>query len=403
MTLTSKEIIEITEQFSAKNYFPLPVVIERAEGVWVWDPEGNKYLDMLSCYSALNFGHCHPEILKSAIEQMKKVTLTSRAFYNTEMGAFLEELCKFCGLPLALPMNTGAEGVETALKVARKWGYINKGIPLNKAEIIVCENNFHGRTISIISFSTESLYNKYFGPLTPGFKIIPYGEAKALKNAINENTAAFLVEPIQGEGGIIIPHNGYLKECEKICRENNILLMLDEIQTGLGRTGRRFCYEYEGIKPDVLILGKALGGGIYPISAVISQKDVLSLFIPGEHGSTFGGNPLSCAIGRVALKIIEKEHLSERAFEMGQFLMEGLKRIKSPQIKDLRGRGLLIGIELYKEAGGARKVCEALMKKGILCKETHENVVRFAPPLIIEKKEIEWALERIEDVFTSVL
>ena len=395
----SKEIIEITEKFGANNYHPLPIVLNKGKGVWVWDVEGNKFLDMLSCYSAINHGHVHPKIVSALVEQANKLTLTSRAFHNDQLGPFLKELCELAGFEMALPMNTGAEAVETALKIVRKWAYSVKKIEEGKAEIICCTNNFHGRTITIISFSTEEAYKKSFSPFTPGFKIIPYGDESALENAITPNTAAFLVEPIQGEGGVIVPHDGYLKAVRKICSDNNVLLVLDEVQTGFGRTGKMFCFEHEGIKPDVVILGKALGGGLYPVSMVLSQKEVLGLFVPGEHGSTFGGNPLGCAVGRAAIKTLVEEKLVENSEVLGKYFLEELKKINSPFIKEVRGKGLFIGVEIKEEHGNARKFCEELEKEGILAKETHEQVVRFAPPLIITKEEINWALTRIRKVF----
>ena len=395
--LSSKELIELCEVYGAHNYHPLPVVISKAEGVWVWDVEGKKYMDMLSSYSAVNQGHCHPKIIDALRKQADRVTLTSRAFHNDQLGPFLKKVTKFCKMEMALPMNTGAEAVETALKTARKWGYLKKGVKPDKAEIIVCERNFHGRTITIISFSTEKQYREGFGPYTPGFKIIPYGDINALKNAINENTVGFLVEPIQGEGGIIIPPEGYLKEAKYICKENNILFILDEIQTGLGRTGKNFAFEYEDVKPDILILGKALGGGVVPISVVVSSKEILGVFNPGDHGSTFGGNPLACAVAIASLEVIEEENLAQRAFEMGEYFMKKLKEINSPKIKEIRGKGLLIGVEVKEEYGKARIYCEKLMEAGLLCKETHETVIRFAPPLIIKKEEIDWALEKIAE------
>ncbi|MCP2605134.1 ornithine--oxo-acid transaminase [Candidatus Aminicenantes bacterium AH-873-B07] len=397
---SSKELIQLCEVYGAHNYHPLPVVISKAERVWVWDSEGKKYMDMLSSYSAINQGHRHPKIIDALKKQANNVTLTSRAFHNDQLGPFLKKITEFCQMEMALPMNTGAEAVETALKTARKWGYFKKGIDPNKAEIIVCERNFHGRTITIISFSTEKQYREGFGPFTPGFKIIPYGEINALKNAINENTVAFLVEPIQGEGGIIIPPEGYLREAKSICKENDILFILDEIQTGLGRTGRNFAYEYENAKPDILILGKALGGGVIPISVILSSREVLGVFKPGDHGSTFGGNPLACAVAIASLEVIEEENLAQRAAEMGEYFMGKLKEIDSPKVKEIRGKGLLIGVEIEKEYGKARIYCEKLMELGLLCKETHETVVRFAPPLVISKEEIDWAFERIYKVLS---
>jgi ornithine--oxo-acid transaminase len=401
--MTGKDIMEMTEAYGAHNYHPLPVVLTKGKGIWVWDSDGKKYIDMLSCYSALNHGHRHPKLIKAVKEQLSKITLTSRAFYNEQLGPFCKELAELCNMEMVLPMNSGAEAVETAIKIARKWGYVKKGVRHYDAEIIVCENNFHGRTVTIVSFSTEPLYRDEFGPFTPGFKIIPFGDADALQKAITPNTVAFLVEPIQGEAGINVPPEGFLKKAYDICKQNNVLLMLDEIQTGLGRTGRLFAHQYEeGVKPDVLILGKALGGGIYPVSAVVSSKEVLGLFTWGEHGSTFGGNPLAAYIGRVAIKTLIEERLTENSFEMGNYFMEQLRGIESKHIKEVRGKGLLIGLELHREAGGARRFCEALMNEGLLCKETHEHVIRFAPPLTITKKEVDFAVKKIRKVFREL-
>ncbi len=394
----SDKLIHQAESYGANNYHPLPMVISKGEGVWVYDPENNKYMDMLSAYSALNHGHCHPKIVDTLIEQGKKLTLTSRAFNNDQIGPFFEELCSFTGYEMTLPMNSGAEAVETAIKAVRKWGYNVKGVSEDKAEIIVCSNNFHGRTITIVGFSTEEQYKKGFGPYTPGFKVVPYGDIEELKKAINPNTVAFLVEPIQGEAGIIIPPAGFLKEAQEICKENKVLLVADEIQTGFGRTGKKFCSDHDGIKPDMLILGKAMGGGIMPISAVVSSKEILGVFNPGDHGSTFGGNPLACAVARTALKVLDDESLVEKSNELGNYFMDKLRTIDPKHIKEIRGKGLLIGMELKDEAGGARRFCEELMGMGLLCKETHENVIRFAPPLIITKEEIDWAFEKIKTV-----
>jgi ornithine--oxo-acid transaminase len=387
----SRKLIETAEKYGANNYHPLPIVISQAKGVWVKSPEGKKYMDMLSAYSALNHGHRHPVILKSLAEQAKKATLTSRAFNNDQLGPFLQELCEFAGFEMALPMNTGAEAVETALKAARKWGYKVKG----GVEIIVAAKNFHGRTISIVSFSTEAQYKDGFGPFTPGFKVVSYGDIGELKAAITPNTAAFLVEPIQGEAGIIVPPAGYLKAAYDLCKANRVLFIADEIQTGLGRTGKRFCCDHDGVKPDMVILGKALGGGVLPISAVVSSKEVLGVFNPGDHGSTFGGNPLACAVARTALKVLTGEKLAERSLEMGNYFMEQLRAIKGKHIKEVRGKGLLIGVELDTVA---RPYCEQLMNLGILAKETHDHVIRFAPPLVITQKEIDWACRRIKKV-----
>ena len=396
--LNTQSFIDLENEFGAHNYEPLDIVLARGQSVWVWDVEGNKYLDMLASYSALNQGHCHPRILTALIEQAKKLTLVSRAFRSDQLGPFYKEICEMTHSHSVLPMNSGAEAIETALKAARKWGYQIKEIPDDMAEIIVCANNFHGRTITIVGFSTEKQYKEGFGPFTPGFITIPFGDADALEWAITPNTVAFLVEPIQGEGGIIVPPSGYLKKVREICDRHNVLLILDEIQTGLGRTGKLFAEEHEGIESDLTLIGKALSGGFYPISAVLSNKEALSIFQPGDHGSTFGGNPLACAVAREALRVIEEENLIEKSLFMGHYLKESIRNILSPYVKEVRGMGLLIGVELKKSAGGARKFCEALMGKGILCKETHKHVIRFAPPLTITKEELDWALERIESV-----
>ena len=396
--LSTQSFIDLENEFGAHNYEPLDIVLARGQGVWVWDVDGNKYLDMLASYSALNQGHCHPRILTALIEQAKKLTLVSRAFRSDQLGPFYKEICEMTHSHSVLPMNSGAEAIETALKAARKWGYQIKEIPDDMAEIIVCANNFHGRTITIVGFSTEKQYKEGFGPFTPGFITIPFGDADALEWAITPNTVAFLVEPIQGEGGIIVPPSGYLKKVREICDRHNVLLILDEIQTGLGRTGKLFAEEHEGIESDLTLIGKALSGGFYPISAVLSNKEALSIFQPGDHGSTFDGNPLACAVAREALRVIEEENLIEKSLFMGHYLKESIRNILSPYVKEVRGMGLLIGVELKKSAGGARKFCEALMGKGILCKETHKHVIRFAPPLTITKEELDWALERIESV-----
>ncbi len=400
--MTAEELIRFEEQYGAHNYHPLDVVLTRGKGIWVYDLEGNRYLDFLSAYSALNQGHCHPRLVKVMSKQAGRLALTSRAFRNDQLGLLCKELCELTGFDLALPMNSGAEAVETAIKAARKWGYTKKGVKKDKAEIIVCENNFAGRTTTIVGFSTEPLYRQWFGPFTPGFKIIPYGDARALEKAISKNTVAFLVEPIQGEGGIVVPPPGFLRQAADICRAHNVLLILDEIQTGLGRTGKLFAYEYEGIKPDAITVGKALSGGFYPVSAVLSRREVLGVFTPGEHGSTFGGNPLACAVAREALRIIVEERLAENAFKMGTYFMEKLRTINSKHVKEVRGRGLLIGVELYPQAGGARRFCEALQKKGLLCKETHEHIIRFAPPLTITKRELDWAFTRVKEVLETM-
>jgi ornithine--oxo-acid transaminase len=396
--MNTKDFIAIEEQYGAHNYHPLDVVIERAQGVWVYDVDGKRYLDCLSAYSALNQGHVHPKILNALLEQAKKVTLTSRAFRNDQLPLLYKELSEMTGYEMSLPMNSGAEAVETALKLARKWAYRVKGVPRHQAEIITAAGNFHGRTVSIISFSTEPSYRDDFGPFTPGFVTVPYGDADAIEKAITPNTAAVMLEPIQGEGGVIIPPAGYLKQVADLCKQNHVLFMADEIQTGLGRTGKLFAAEYENVRPDVTIIGKALAGGFYPVSAVLADKAVLGLFQPGEHGSTFGGNPLAAAVSRAALKVIRDEHLSERSRELGEYFMEQLAEIPSPHVKEVRGKGLLIGVELKPEAGGARRFCEAMQEKGILAKETHENVIRFAPPLVIDKETIDWALPSIRDV-----
>ncbi|MFA6980382.1 MAG: ornithine--oxo-acid transaminase [Ignavibacteriaceae bacterium] len=396
--MTSKEIINIEDQYGAHNYHPLDVVIEKAKGVWVWDVDGNKYLDCLAAYSAVNQGHCHPRIVNKAKEQLEKVTLTSRAFRNDQLPFLCKELCELTGYEMMLPMNSGAEAVETALKAARKWGYKVKGVEENKAEIICCTNNFSGRTISIISFSTEEQYKDGFGPFTPGYKIIPYGDVELLEQMISKNTVAFLVEPIQGEGGVIVPPEGYLQKAFEICRKNNVLFIADEIQSGLGRSGKLFAFEYEKIRPDAVIIGKALSGGCYPVSAVLADRQLLGVFNPGDHGSTFGGNPLGAAIARESIKVLIEEKLVENSFEMGNYFREKLNGIKSKHIKEIRGKGLFIGVELFPEAGGARRFCEALKDRGLLCKETHTNVIRFAPPLVITKEEIDWAMEKVAEV-----
>jgi ornithine--oxo-acid transaminase len=393
--------MDLEARHGAHNYKPLPVVLSKGEGVWVWDVSGNRYLDFLACYSAVNHGHRHPEIVNALTEQAARLTLTSRAFYNDQLGPFLEELNAMCGMEMTLPMNTGAEGVETAVKAARRWGYAVKGIAEDKAEIIVCDGNFHGRTVTVISFSSEPLYKKQFGPYTPGFKIIPYGDIEAVRKAVTPNTCAFLVEPIQGEAGVVVPPDGYLKQVREICNQQKVLLMLDEIQTGLGRTGKLFCFEHEGVRPDVLILGKALGGGVYPVSAVVAGKDVLGLFEPGSHGSTFGGNPLGAAVARRALALLREEKLTERSAELGAYFMERLRTVESKHVDHVRGKGLFIGVVLKPQAGGARRFCEELMKRGMLCKETHEDVIRFAPPLTIQKEELDWAFDHVKEVLSG--
>jgi len=397
-TTRTEHFLHQADTFSAHNYKPLPVVLERGEGVWVWDVEGKRYLDMLAAYSALNQGHRHPAILEAARRQMEKLTLTSRAFHNDQMGPFLEELCEATGYDMALPMNTGAEAVETALKMVRKGGYQKKGIAPDEAEIIVCTGNFHGRTTTIVGFSSEDQYKEGFGPFTPGFQMIPYGDSRALEDAITENTVAFLVEPIQGEGGVVVPQDGYLGCCAAICRENRVALVADEIQTGLGRTGRLFCSEWDDVRPDVLIVGKALGGGVYPVSAAIADREYMDVFQPGDHGSTFGGNPLGAAVARASLEVILEERLAERSDELGSWFMEELRAIDSPHVAEVRGRGLMIGVVIKNESGPARPFCERLQARGILAKETHHPVIRFAPPLVIEKSDLEDALEHVREV-----
>jgi ornithine--oxo-acid transaminase len=397
--MDSKDLIVIEDLYGAHNYHPLDVVVSEAKGIWMYDVEGRKYLDFLSSYSAVNQGHRHPRIIKALINQAKKLTLTSRAFRNDQWPLLAKELSEMTGYTMVLPMNSGAEAVETAVKTARKWAYQKKGVPQDRAEIIACSNNFHGRTVTVISFSTEPLYRRDFGPFTPGFTIIPFGDAEALESAITPNTAAFIVEPIQAEAGILIPPDGFLKKAREICSRTNVLMIADEIQTGLGRVGKLFACEYEDVRPDMVIIGKSLGGGCYPISAVLADREVLGVFKPGEHGSTFGGNPLGCAVARESLAVIRDEKLVENAAERGRYFVEKLKKLRSKKIKDIRGRGLLVGIELKPEAGGARRYCEELMKEGLLCKETHESVIRLAPPLIIRDKDINWALKRIKTVF----
>lgn len=394
----SQELIRQAEAYSANNYHPLDVVIEKGEGVWVWDADGRKFLDCLSAYSALNQGHRHPAIVAALTEQAGQVTLTSRAFHNAVMGPFLQELCEYTGTEMALPMNTGAEAVETAVKTARKWGYQVKGVPKDAAEIIVCEGNFHGRTTMIVGFSSEAQYREGFGPFAPGFVMVPYGDAGAVKRAITPNTVGFLVEPVQGEGGVIVPPAGYLCETRALCRENRVLFMADEIQTGFGRTGRRFACDREDVAPDILIMGKALGGGVYPVSAVCASREILGVYRPGDHGSTFGGNPLAAAVARAALRVLREEKLAERSEELGTYFMEKLRAIQAPSVEQVRGRGLLIGVVIKKSHGVARPYCEKLRDAGILAKETHDQVIRFAPPLVIKREEIDWMLPRIEKV-----
>lgn len=397
MTKT-QDIIKQTEKYGAPNYHPLPIVIAEAEGVWVKDPEGNKFMDMLSAYSAVNQGHRHPKIIQALKDQADRVTLTSRAFHNDMLAPWYELICKVSGKEMALPMNTGAEAVETAVKAARRWAYDVKGVEENKAEIIACEGNFHGRTMTAVSLSSDPDYRKGFGPMLPGINIVPYGDLDALKNAITPNTAAFLIEPIQGEAGIIIPPPGFMKAARELCREHNVLFIADEIQAGLGRTGKMFACEWEDVEPDMYILGKALGGGVFPISCVVANDEILGVFNPGSHGSTFGGNPLACAVSIASIEVLQDEKLAERSQELGEYFMGQLKEISHPSIKEVRGRGLFIGMELNE---AARPYCEELKELGLLCKETHDTVIRFAPPLIISKEELDWALERIRKVFTK--
>ena len=398
MPKSTEDYIKLEDKYGAHNYHPLDIVIEKAAGVWVYDIKGKRYLDCLSAYSAVNQGHCHPRILAAFTEQAGKVTLTSRAFRNDKLPLFCEKLAKLSNMEMVLPMNSGAEAVETAIKAARKWGYKIKGIPEGQAEIIVCADNFHGRTTTIVGFSTEEQYLDGFGPFTPGFKVIPFGDAEALENAVSSNTCAFLVEPIQGEAGIHIPPTGYLTRVQGICKRNNALFMVDEIQSGLGRAGRMFAFQYEDVKPDLIIIGKALSGGFLPVSAVLSSNEILGVFNPGDHGSTFGGSPLACATALAALEVIEEEGLVEKADKLGASFLERLKTIESPHIVDIRGKGLFIGVELDTKA---RPYCEALKDEGLLCKETHENVLRFAPPLVITEEELDWAFERIKKVIEN--
>ena len=394
----ARDFIELEDRLGAHNYKPLDVVLTRGEGVWVYDVEGRRYLDCLSSYSALNQGHAHPRILRALSDQAARLALTSRAFRNDQLGLFYQTLTDATGYPRVLPMNTGAEAVETALKLARKWAYRVKGVPADQAEIITFSGNFHGRTISIVSFSSEALYRADFGPFTPGFITLPYGDARAVETAITTNTAAILVEPIQGEAGVIVPPAGFLSRLREICDRHNVLLMADEIQTGLGRTGALLACNHESVRPDVMILGKALGGGVYPVSAVLADEATMDLFQPGEHGSTFGGNPLAAAVGRESVRVILEEGLVENAATLGEYFIDQLVELNSRHVREVRGKGLLVGVELYPQAGGARRFCEALMGEGVLAKETHENVIRFAPPLVIDRPTVDWALERIAHV-----
>jgi len=395
---TPEEYIALSEAHGAHNYHPLPIVVSRAKGSWIQDPTGKRYLDMLASYSALNQGHRHPKIIAALKAQAERVTLTSRAFHNDQLGPFLKQLADISGFEMVLPMNTGAEAVETGIKACRKWAYEKKGVPAGKAEIITADGNFHGRTTTIVGFSTEAQYQEGFGPFTPGFIGVPFGDADALEAAITPNTAAFLVEPIQAEGGILMPPEGYLKRVREICTANNVLLFLDEIQTGLARTGKMFCFEHAGIRPDCLSLGKALGGGVYPVSAFLADRDVMEVFRPGDHGSTFGGNPLGAAVAMASLDVILDEDLVARADDLGNYLMNRLRDLGSPHVAEVRGAGLLIGIEIKESSGPARPFCEALMARGMLCKETHHQVIRLAPPLTIAKDDLDWAVEQLAEV-----
>ncbi len=398
---TSQDLIELEDHYGAHNYHPLDVVIARGEGCWVWDVDGNRYLDFLAAYSAVNQGHCHPRIVRALVEQAPRLALTSRAFRNDRLGELYREICELSGYPKFLPMNTGAEGVETAIKAARRWAYTVKGVPDGEAEILVFRNNFHGRTTTIVGFSTEGGSRRGFGPFTPGFTVLPYGDAGAVEEVLAERgdrVAAVLVEPIQGEGGILIPPDGYLRRLRELTEEHRALLVLDEIQSGLGRTGKLFAFEHEGVRPDAVIVGKALSGGMYPVSGLLATEEVMGVFTPGSHGSTYGGNPLGAAVAVEALRVIVEEGLAERSAELGAYALERLRKLDSPHVREVRGRGLWIGIELHPEAGGARRFCEALQEDGLLCKETHEHVIRMAPPLVITREELDWALERIENV-----
>lgn len=400
--MDAQAYIRLEETFGAHNYQPLDVVLTRGEGVWVWDVAGRRYLDCLSAYSAINQGHCHPKIMEALVAQAEKLTLTSRAFRNDQLGPLYKELCELTHSHKALPMNSGAEAVETVIKAVRKWGYHVKSVEPDQAEVIVCENNFHGRTISIIGFSTEAQYREGFGPFAPGFKVIPFGDAAALEAAITPNTVAFMAEPIQGEGGVVIPPCGYLRDVREICTAHNVMLILDEIQTGLGRTGKLLAEEHAGIEADATLIGKALSGGYYPVSAVLSNAEVLGVFLPGDHGSTFGGNPLACAVARAALRVLVEEGMIENAVVMGAYFLAQLSAIRNPLIREVRGKGLMVGVELQPEAGGARRVCEKLMQAGLLCKETHRDVVRFCPPLIVTRDQIDWAMTKISPILSGL-
>ena len=398
----TEQLIAIEERFGAHNYHPLDVVIARASGAWVWDVDGNRYMDCLAAYSAVNQGHCHPRIVKAMVEQACRVALTSRAFRNDQLGPFCQEICELTGFARMLPMNSGAEAVETAVKATRKWGYTVKGIPENQAEILVFDGNFHGRTTTIVSFSSDPDYRFGFGPFTPGFRILPYGDLEAVKAAMNPNVAAILIEPIQGESGIVSPPAGFLRQLRELTTQHRCLLICDEIQSGLGRTGKLFCFEHEGVRPDVVIIGKALSGGMYPVSAILADDEVMGVFKPGEHGSTFGGNPLGAAVAREALRVLVEEKLIERSAELGDYFLERLRAIPSPHVELVRGKGLWIGLVLKKETGGARRFCEALQREGLLCKETHHTVIRIAPPLVVTREEVDWAVERIAKVLTTL-
>ncbi len=401
-TTSAEHLIHLEDEYGAHNYHPLDVVIHRAEGVWVWDVEGNKYLDFLAAYSAVNQGHAHPRIRAALVEQAGRVTLTSRAFRNDRLGPLYKQVSDLTGYRRMLPMNTGAEAVETAIKAARKWGYKVKGVPEGQAEILVFEGNFHGRTTTIVGFSSDDQTRDGFGPFTPGFTMLPYGDLAAVERAMNPNVVAVLIEPVQGEAGIIIPPKGYLKGIEKLCKQHRALLICDEIQSGLGRTGRLFASEFENVRPDIITIGKALAGGYYPVSAIVADDEVMGVFHPGDHGSTFGGNPLACAVAQAALSVLVEDKLIENSERLGAYFLERLRGIESPHIKEVRGIGLWVGLELTPEAGGARRFCEALQRHGLLCKETHVTTIRFAPPLVITRDELDWALERIEAVFREL-
>ncbi|HYE52296.1 MAG TPA: ornithine--oxo-acid transaminase [Azospirillaceae bacterium] len=400
--LTGSATIAFEDRFCARNYKPLPVVVTHAKGAWIWAEDGRRYLDMMSAYSAVNVGHGHPRILKALTEQAEKVAVVSRAFHTDKLGPFLAKVCELTGLDGACPMNSGAEAVETAIKAARRWGYTVKGIPAGQAEIVVAEGNFHGRTTTIVSFSSEADYRDGFGPFTPGFRIVPYGDAAALEAAIGPNTAAVLLEPIQGEAGIVVPPEGYLKEVRALCDRHNVLMVLDEIQSGLGRTGKWFAHQHEGIRPDAMCLGKALGGGVMPVSAFVARRDVIDVFKPGNHGSTFGGNPLAAAVGLESLRVIEEERLVERSAELGEHMAARIRAIRSPLVKGVRGKGLWLGVEIDPAYATARAVVEELMTHGVLSKETHETVIRFAPPLVIERADLDWAIDRFEETLRAL-